>query len=98
MRQQEPFVAARQRLQPHVAAGGKAQRLARQIAGFAIGRTVRFQQSLVAQNVRHARHRRQIRRGARRIGRRLVCRQREIQQPMGVVVGRAERSGRPAGP
>ena len=88
--QQEALVAARQRLQPHVARRGKAQRLARQVAGFRLAGAVGLDQPLVPQDVGHTRHRRHRLVGARRGDIAAAVGQAEIQQPMRIVVGGTE--------
>ncbi len=69
-RQQEALVAARQVLQAQVAVGRKAQRLARQIADRRIGLRLRrrLDQTVAAEKIGHARHRRR-RSAVRRRGR-----------------------------
>src|SRR5690606_27278701 len=93
-RQQKALVGARQVLQARIAPGGKGKRLARQVERRRIARRHRLlvDQVVVLQQVGDARHgggqglvgRRQ------RLGGRALFFQREIQQPLRVVVGGAE--------
>ena len=89
-RQQEAFVAARQVLQAHRAARRQGERLARQVFRRAIVRR-RLQHALALEDVADARQ------GAVGVGGRGRCGrpvafgcQREVEQAMGVVVGRAQ--------
>ncbi len=91
-RQQEAFVGARQVLQAQVAIGRKAQRLAREVADRRVGIDSRrgFDQTVAAENVGDARHRRRSGIRRRRLFGRRILGQLRIEQPMGVVEGRPE--------
>ena len=89
-RQDEPLVAARDRLQPQRTVGGQFQRFARQIARRIVRRRSGFDQPVAMQEIGHMRHRTVAigcggGRGNVAIGGKF-----EIQQPMRVVEGRPQ--------
>jgi hypothetical protein len=59
-RQEETFIAARQRLKPDVARRRKCQRVARQVAWFGVIPDVGLNQALMTKNVWHSWHRGQF--------------------------------------
>ena len=90
--EQKALVAARQRLQPHVARRrGSVSGSRVRSPGSASAVAVALDQPFVAEDVGHARHRRCVgRRFRRRAPARRRRRQGEVQQPVRVVEGRAQ--------